>query len=107
MRLDSLRRSSNVEVRGRARGGGRMVAGGLGGGGLLIVLLIGLALGRSPGEILGEMSGVDPESETETPIATDISPEEARAQDFVAKVLGTTEDAWHEALPKLAGPGAQ
>ncbi len=96
MRWKDLRRSSNVrDVRG-AGGGGRMPlrigrGGGVGGGlGLLVILGLAIRLrwaGRSPAVFSG--GGGAPTSDQGQPLAAN-----DEVSDFVARVLGSTEDVW-------------
>jgi predicted metalloprotease len=87
MRLDDLRRSTNVEDR-RGGGMGGLV---LGGGGLGVVALavIYMLLGGNPADILG--------SQTQSPPAAS-APGAPRADDklvdFSSAILGSTEDVW-------------
>lgn len=89
MRWRSSRRSTNVQdYRGRSYGGTGMK---LGLGGLLAVLLA-MFFGVDPGVVLGLLQGVP----TATPPAQ-TTPAHAPADeagDFVAAVLGETEDVW-------------
>jgi predicted metalloprotease len=95
VRWKDLRRSSNVrDVRG-AGGGGRMPVrmgrGGLGGGiGTLVILGLLFFLG-GPDAIMQLLSGGGgaPSSEQGRPLSAD-----DEASDFVARVLGSTEDVW-------------
>ena len=91
MRIDDQERSSNIEDR-RGMSVGRGVAGG--GIGIVVIALIAMFLGVDPGLIL--QSGV-----TEGPAPGSQQPVEARAPsredkqaDFVAAVLGSTEEVW-------------
>jgi uncharacterized protein len=100
MRWDDFRRSSNVEDdRGASTGGGFGMPGGahgLGIGTILILGLIGWALGIDPSvlingaEILSgggqvvQQSGPPPADDART----------AETKDFIAAVLGDTEDRW-------------
>jgi len=96
MRTDRSRRSENIEdLRGQGAGGG-----GGGGGmrfgivGTLIALVAAYFLGIDPRMILGLMqSGGPPAAET-APVATG-TPTDAGGE-FVAVVLGDTEDTWGE-----------
>lgn len=57
MKWKRARRSENVEdCRGS---GGMRAAGGLGLGGIAVVVVIGLLLGKSPGELLGLVAQLD------------------------------------------------
>ncbi len=97
MRWKDLRRSSNVrDVRGAAGGGGRMRMpigrGGLGGGlGTLAILGLVLVFG-GPDAVLQLLSGGGggaPSGEQGRPLTAN-----DEASDFVARVLGSTEDVW-------------
>jgi len=84
------RRSSNVEDR---RGSGGMGVGGIGGlgiGGILLVVVISMLFGKNPLQVLGQVAGEAPPSQTQgpNPQAND------EASQFVASVLGSTEDVW-------------
>ena len=98
MRWKDLRRSSNVrDVRGAGGfGGGRMGLpigrrGGLGGGVGLLVILVVLFLFGGPDAILQLFSGGAgaPSSDQGRPLTAD-----DEVSDFVARVLGSTEDVW-------------
>ena len=93
MRWEDSRRSDNVEDRRGFSFGGRPVA--LGGGGLLLVLIASLLLGVNP---LSLLQGVD--ANVDQPVTTGpASPGtagEETVKDFVAAVLGETEDVWRD-----------
>ena len=96
MRWKDLRRSSNVrDVRGAGGyGGGRMglpVGRGLGGGVGLLVILVVLFLFGGPDAILQLFSGgaSAPSSDQGQPLTAN-----DETSDFVARVLGSTEDVW-------------
>lgn len=97
MRWKDLRRSSNVrDVRGAGGyGGGRMGLpvgrGGLGGGVGLLVILVVLFIFGGPDAILQLFSGGvgAPSSDQGRPLTAD-----DETSDFVARVLGSTEDVW-------------
>jgi uncharacterized protein len=104
MRWDDLRQSTNVEDDREAsasRGGGLGIPGGGGGLGIGMVIILGLigwALGIDPSVLIGgaqiltgggqatEQTGPAPEVETGTP--------NDQTGKFVAAVLGSTEDVW-------------
>lgn len=99
MRWKDLRRSTNIEDRrgGGMRGPGRIIfpsgrrgrSAGLGGMGLILLLLLALFFGVDPSMILAPGGVTTPEqSAPETP-------EQAEMKEFVAAVLGTTEDTWN------------
>ena len=106
MRWDDLRQSTNIEDDREAsasRGGGLGIPGGGGGLGIGMVIILGLigwALGIDPSVLIGgaqiltgggqatQQSGPAPEVETGTP--------NDQTGRFVAAVLGSTEDVWTE-----------
>ena len=86
MRLGGQRASHNVEDR---RGMG-MAAGGLGVGGIVIAV-IAYFLGFDPGMVTSMVEGTGaPQQQVEKGTPSD------DAGQFVAKVLGSTEDVWGE-----------
>jgi predicted metalloprotease len=90
MRWQSGRRSSNIEDQRGRRISSRAKGGGIG---ILLLALVGMYFGIDPTVVLnvGEQinSGLTTESSSYQP-----SPEENRLADFVAVVLGDTEDTW-------------
>lgn len=86
MRLDNQRASGNVED----RRGMRMVGGGLGVGGVVIVL-IAYFLGFDPGAVMNVVEQAAPQQETRQ--APNGAPADEMGQ-FVSKILGSTEDVW-------------
>jgi uncharacterized protein len=101
MRWDDFRRSSNVEDERASTGGGFGMPGGAGGLGLgtiIILGLIGWALGIDPSVLINgaqilsgggsvtQQSGAPPQT----------SPQDKETADFVSAVLGDTEDRWTE-----------
>jgi uncharacterized protein len=97
MRWDDFRRSSNVEDERGASGGMPGGAGGLGLGAIIILGLIGWALGIDPSVLINGAQilsgGGAPSQQTgQAPIADDA--QTAQTKDFVAAVLGDTEDRW-------------
>lgn len=106
------RRSSNVEDRRRGGGGG----GKLGAGAMLAVVVVSVLLGKNPLEMLGllEQSGLGSalQGQTEQPGQQrgTAPPVDDREAEFVARILGDTEDVWaaifeqagtHYAEPRL------
>ncbi len=88
MRWRDARKSSNVE---NAGGSGLRRGGTLGLGGVAAVVVISLLLGKNPLEMLGlvtQMTGSGAPS-TGAP-----SPQNAANREFVAAILGETEDVW-------------
>ena len=105
MRWDDFRRSDNIDDRREETGqGGFGIPGGRGGlgiGTIVVLGLVGWALGIDPRLLIGGaemLSGGDqstqapPSSPRETGAPTD------RTGQFVAAVLGATEDSWSELL---------
>jgi uncharacterized protein len=91
MRLDTSRRSDNVEDRrGISIGKG---VGGLGLGGVIFLLLLGWALKGDPLALLS--TAVDSGTGTGTVLdQSSQSPADNKMADFVSAVLGETEDVW-------------
>src|SRR5271170_3226353 len=102
MRWDDFRRSSNVEdERGEGGGGGFGLPGGthgLGIGTIIVLGLIGWALGIDPSVLINGAQilsgGGAPTEQTGQPPVDDA--QTAATKDFVAAVLGDTEDRWTE-----------
>jgi len=96
MRLDELPRSENVEDR---RGAGFRVPGGGGGlgiGAVIVLGLIGYALGIDPRLLIGGaevLSGGDSSQQQASPSGTQGTPSDQMGQ-FVSAVLGSTEVQW-------------
>ena len=116
MRWGDFRRSSNVEDR-RHGGGfsgpiriGRR-GGGLGIGGIIVVVLIGWALGIDPIALLGEGGfTTDGTPSYRTPGSVEGPPGQAQTGipddatgQFIAAVLGETEDRWSEIFSAAGG----
>ena len=104
MRWDDFRRSDNVEERaGGGFGGGGMR---LGGGAIIIVIIISLLLGKNPLELLALLGGGGggPAVEMQAPAPASPSGQPTvrdKQKDFVAAVLGDTEDVWGGIFQKL------
>ena len=95
------RRSDNVV--GADSGGGPRMPGGRGGmgiGGLLIVVVVALFLGKNPAELLSLLGGgAGPTTQGDAPV--DAAPQalpETEETDFVRAILGRTEDGWAKAF---------
>ena len=104
MRWTGRRQSSNVDdQRGRGFGGGGMLTkGGLGIGGIVIVVVISLILGKNPLTLL-EQTGVTTGDNT-TEQQVQLTPQQEEQKQFVATVLADTEDVWNKLLPNYAEP---
>jgi uncharacterized protein len=104
MRWDDFRRSDNVEdTRGEEGGGGGMGipvgGGGLGIGTVIILGLLGWALGINPSILIGGAEIVNGGLHKEQPYEPQpkqTSKPSDQMGDFVAAVLGNTEDTWRE-----------
>lgn len=97
MRFGNMRTSTNVEDRRGTRAtGGRILGGGIGVGGLLLVILY-LALGGNPQALVstGVPSGATSQQGTQYVPGAD------PAADRVARVLGDTEDVWSELFAQI------
>jgi uncharacterized protein len=90
MRWQGGRRSGNVQDR-RGMSGGAMVGGGIG---AVVLTVIALLLGVNPGDIAVD-PGAAPGSEVENAQPGEFTGVDEHA-DFVAVVLGDTEDVWNE-----------
>jgi len=93
MRLRGIRRSKNVEVRG-GRGGGGARNGGLGIVGVLAVLAIGYFTGIDVSSLVGGSGTQQGKTITEG---------DAKASQFSAQVLATTEDVWSKVFSEQLG----
>lgn len=89
MKWKRARKSGNVEDR---RGRRVAAGGGLGLGGIAIVVVISLVLGKNPLEMLGLVSEFQPAA-NEPSSTTPSEPADADSR-FVAAILGETEDVW-------------
>jgi predicted metalloprotease len=85
------RRSDNVDDE-RAGGRGRVA---LGGGAVLLIVVVGAVLGKSPGEILQFLQQASQEGAPSrtAPVQPGTGPDDV-GKDFVRSVLGSTEDVW-------------
>jgi predicted metalloprotease len=105
MRWQAGRRSDNVEDRrGMSAGAGRGLK--IGGGLSLVVVVVGMLLGkdfRPLAELLSALGAGSPEGANE-PASTSSqkrSPAEDQLADFVSVVLADTEDTWTELFKKM------
>jgi len=93
MRWTGGRRSDNIEDR-RGMGGGTLIAGG--GIGSIVLVLLALFFGFDPGAILQTDQPSAPSTQ-----APSTSPGHDEEREFVAVVLGDTEDTWRELFQKM------
>lgn len=91
MRWRDGRRSDNVENGGS--GGMRLGGGKLGLGGMAVVVVVSLLLGKNPLEMLGLVNQITGGAET-TQGSTAATAENTENREFVAAILGETEDVW-------------
>ncbi len=118
MRLDNERPSGNIEDRrgmgrgfGFPRGGGLRVPvggrGGIGIGGLVVILVISYFLGINPLDILSgggiQVPTDRSQSEQSAGSGSQTGTPSGEMEQFVARVLGSTERVWGEAFPKAFG----
>lgn len=93
MRWQDSRRSENVED----QRGSRIATGpAIGGGVAIVILLVGLLLGGDPATLLETIGGATTQQTSQTADPAQMSEADARARDFVAAVLGETEDVWRQ-----------
>jgi predicted metalloprotease len=95
MRWEDFRTSSNVEDR---RGMGMGGAGGLGIGTILILGLIGWALGIDPRILIGGAEMMSGGGGYEQQQGRQGAPEDEMGR-FASAILGNTEDVWNQVLP--------
>jgi len=103
MRWGDFRRSDNVEE--STGGGGGFGGMRLGGGAIIVIIIVSLLLGKNPLELLAVLGGGDGGGPAQTqPVpANPNGPVTARDKqtDFVARVLGDTEDVWGAQFQKM------
>ena len=95
MNLEGRRTSSNVEDRRRVSGG---TIAGVGIGGILIVVLLSLFLGRNPGDVLQQ---IGQQNVTTTENQREFTAEEQELAEFASKILASTEDVWTEVFKSM------
>src|SRR6185295_526535 len=107
MRWEDFRRSDNVEDRRGAGGGGfGMPIGGRGGlslGTLVILGLVGWALGIDPRVLIGGAEMLAPQAPVAEAPSGNAGPPQDRAGQFASAVLAQTEEVWAVVLPAQAG----
>jgi uncharacterized protein len=104
MRLDELPQSDNVEDRRRGGPGGFPMprAGGIGIGTIILLVLVGWALGINPlyliggAEILSNLGGGSPQQTQPAPGPAKTEAPSDQMGQFVQAVLGSTEAQWKE-----------
>ena len=112
MKWEDLQSSENIEDRrggGPMMGGGpRMGAGGIGLGTMVILGLIGWALGINPAILIGGAQMINNmRQEREVALPRQEAPRQSAPTDqlgrFVAKVVGSNEQVWSQVLPEQKG----
>lgn len=101
MRWRDERRSDNIEDRRRAVPAGVAVGGGVG---TLVLVLVAMLLGADPRQVLNLLQanpraappGAGPGAQ-----ARPANPAEEERKDFVAAILGDTEDVWNDVFRKM------
>ena len=90
MRWRGERQSSNIEDRRGMSRGGMAIGGGLGG---IVLIILALLFGADPRQFLEQVpdTGQVPGQQSRP-----VNPEEEELKQFVATVLASTEDVWHE-----------
>jgi len=107
MRWRNMRESDNIEDRqGQSSGGFRLGGGGikLGGLGLVAVVAISLLLGQNPLEILSMLAGdggVTTAPAPSTPGAPGSPGVRDEGKEFVARIVGDTEDTWGKLFQQM------
>ena len=110
MRWRDMRGSGNIEDRegaGPARGFGGGAK--IGGVGLIAVVVVSLLMGLNPLEVLVGLQGDGPpvtQAPSESPSGSPASrpdPADDPGKDFVARVLGDTEDTWRQLFGRMGG----
>lgn len=118
MRWDDFRRSDNIDDRRGDDGGGGgggfglpIGGGGLGIGTVIILTLVGWAVGIDPGALIDVASNINnpgagyEQTERRAPPSANRqrSPEEAQMGDFIAAVMGEIDDRWKEIFAEQNG----
>lgn len=96
MRLEKIKRSSNVEDRRRMGGGTKAVGGGL--GAIVMALIAIFIFKKDPVQTLSNLAIQTSQQQSVGP-AREFTPEEQALQEHVEKVLTLTEDVWEEIFP--------
>ncbi|PTU32396.1 KPN_02809 family neutral zinc metallopeptidase [Stenotrophobium rhamnosiphilum] len=94
MKWEGGRKSDNVnDQRGAGGGGMRLGAGRLGIGGIAVVVVLSLLMGKDPIQMLGLLGQID--GGAPAPTEQQAAPINDRDSDFVRVILGSTEDVWN------------
>jgi predicted metalloprotease len=99
MRLEDQQRSENIEDRrGMGIPGGRALAGS--GIGIVVIALIAMFFGIDPGVVMQGMQEATVATAPQQPVETKAPAREDQMADFIAAVLGSTEDTWTEVFAR-------
>lgn len=90
MRTDDQRRSENVEDRRGISVGKGMAGGGIG---IVVLALVAMFFGIDPRVILRQGGSLEPQQQA---VEKGVPAREDKMADFVAAILGSTEDTWTE-----------
>ncbi|MDD5463310.1 MAG: zinc metallopeptidase [Methylococcales bacterium] len=93
------RQSDNVEDRRGMRIGGGSIK--LSGGMLVVVMLISIALGKNPLELLALLSQEPGVNGSTTSVTSRPPPANDEAAQFVSTILADTEDTWTAVFPRI------
>lgn len=107
MRWTGRRQSSNVDDqrgRGGSGGGGMLSKGGLGLGGIVIIVVISLILGKNPLTLLEQTGVTTSGGDYTTEQAVELTPQQEEQKQFISTVLADTEDVWHKLLSDYKEP---
>ena len=95
MNLSGRRESTNVVDR-RGSAGTKV---GIGCGGIILIVIVSLLLGKNPMELLQRVSSTQQQTQTESTHVS--SPEEDSLVVFTKKILAATEDIWTKEFKKI------
>ncbi|MEX2499997.1 MAG: neutral zinc metallopeptidase [Wenzhouxiangellaceae bacterium] len=90
MKWKRARKSTNVDDR---RGRRVAAGGGLGLVGIVVVVVIGLLMGKNPAEMLGMLAELDQGGASDRAAQQPVDTNDEASQ-FIASILGETEDVW-------------
>ncbi len=91
MKWRGQRESSNVEIGGGSRGGGGLK---MGLGGIALIVVLGLILGKNPMEMLGLVAQMQQNAPPTAGTPADPSAPPGEEQQFSKVILASTEDVW-------------
>ena len=92
MKWEGGRQSDNVNDQRGVGGGMRLGAGRLGIGGIAVVVVLSLLMGKDPIQMLGLLGQIDGGAPAQS--QQQAAPKDDRESQFVRVILGSTEDVW-------------